>query len=652
MARILRCLSAGGNRNPRPTHDPAKNRLQRKFLRATRRIQSAVDQLTDVPRMQVSPLRSLTIVVLTLLCTAPLTFAFQDAARKESPFDGLRWVGVQPEVRVGQVWYRPVSLEAVAVADILAFCGRRWPGQQQKRFGEDLVEAFELMGHTLPSLVRLELTTLDDGRPVVLEGVPSTRAKRQAILAASRVSAETPVAPPRLVPKAAALQDLDLFRARLVDQFAYLHLKDLELDTRLAEIRAALPDEVDVGAVAHQLRELVLRSGDGHASVTSVHDPTVARFTPFLLEEVEGGVVAVRPDRAGFIDDKRPFVRALDGRPLSDWLTALRPTIAAGSPQLVRQRALRALRELDLARRSLGLEERDSAALTLAAKADGGPTKEVTLALSAVRPTYGVWPSSSSARLTSGKAAKVRGGVGYLRLADMDDELVPELRARMHEFKATGGLVVDVRGNGGGQRGLLLALAAYLLAPDATPVVVNVAAYRASEVFRDDHLGGSRHLFRADDPRWTEVQRAAIAECAARFTPEWPLPEGFSAWHYLVLDRTGHADEYHYTAPVVVLADAGCFSATDIFLAALAELPNVTLVGMPSSGGSARAVSFELPRTGISVSCASMASFRVDGRLFDGRGVEVDHEVPRAPRDVLAGNGDAQLDAALAPLRR
>jgi hypothetical protein len=576
----------------------------------------------------------------------------QDADRKESPFDGLRWVVDRPEVRVEDAWYRPVSIEGVAVADILAFCGKRWPGQVQKRFGEDLVEALALMGHDLPRAVRLELATLDEGRTLVLEGVPSTPAKRAAIRDASSGRGRPTATPPRLVPVAAALQDLDELRARLVDQFAYLHLKDLQLDASLAAIRAGLPDEVEVAALARQLRELLMRSGDGHASVTCAHDPAVARFTPFLLEEVQGGVVAVRPDRAAFIDDRRPFVRAIDGRPLSEWVAALRPTIAAGSPQLVRHRALRALRELDLARRVLGVDERETTVLTLAARPDGGPSKEVALPLTPDRPTYGAWPEGPSARLTSGKAAKVRGGVGHLRLADMDDALVPELRALMHEFRTTGGLVVDVRGNGGGQRGLLLALAGYLLAPDAAPVVVNVAAYRASEAFPDDHLGGSRHLYRADDARWTDSQRAAIAACAERFTPEWPLPEGFSAWHYLVLDRTGHAEEYHYAAPVVVLCDAGCFSATDIFLAALAELPDVTLVGLASSGGSARAVSFVLPRTGIRVSCASMASFRVDGRLFDGRGVEVDHEVPRAPRDVLEGGGDAQLDAALERLRR
>ena len=97
-------------------------------------------------------------------------------------------------------------------------------------------------------------------------------------------------------------------------------------------------------------------------------------------------------------------------------------------------------------------------------------------------------------------------------------------------------------------------------------------------------------------------------------------------------------------------SDSGCFSATDIFLGALEILPRVTLVGTASSGGSARSQSFRLPKTGIEVRCASMASFRPDGRLYDGRGIEVDIEIPASPIDFLINRNDAQLKAALAHL--
>ena len=63
-------------------------------------------------------------------------------------------------------------------------------------------------------------------------------------------------------------------------------------------------------------------------------------------------------------------------------------------------------------------------------------------------------------------------------------------------------------------------------------------------------------MYRADDPRWTPAQRAAIAAFAGGFEPAWEPGEGFSA--------------------------------TDILLGAFAERHGVTLLGRASSGGSAR----------------------------------------------------------------
>ena len=203
-----------------------------------------------------------------------------------------------------------------------------------------------------------------------------------------------------------------------------------------------------------------------------------------------------------------------------------------------------------------------------------------------------------------------------------------------------------MRGNGGGTRELLLALGGYLIGPKEPAVVGNIAQYRLSLRFDEDHLE-ARYMHRADWSGWNDRQREAIEAVAVAFKPEWQPVGEFSAWHYLVLDRTGHAAEYFYDRPVVVLSDSGCFSATDIFLGALELLPRVTLLGAASSGGSARSQSFRLPKTGLEVRCASMASFRPDGRLYDGRGVEVDVEVLPAPGDFLHAGGDAQLKAAL-----
>jgi C-terminal processing protease CtpA/Prc len=92
--------------------------------------------------------------------------------------------------------------------------------------------------------------------------------------------------------------------------------------------------------------------------------------------------------------------------------------------------------------------------------------------------------------------------------------------------------------------------------------------------------------------------------------------------------------------------DDRCFSATDIFLGALKGLPNVTLAGRPSGGGSGFKQSFTLPRSRIEVRCASMASFAPDGRLYDLHGIEPDASLGPEPAYFLESGGDAMLAKA------
>ena len=85
-------------------------------------------------------------------------------------------------------------------------------------------------------------------------------------------------------------------------------------------------------------------------------------------------------------------------------------------------------------------------------------------------------------------------------------------------------MVVDVRGNGGGSRDALRALLPALMEPDASPRVVNVAAYRAWKGFPDDHLA-ARHLFPVSSKNWTHAEREALDSFMPGFQPEWQLPQ-------------------------------------------------------------------------------------------------------------------------------
>ena len=54
------------------------------------------------------------------------------------------------------------------------------------------------------------------------------------------------------------------------------------------------------------------------------------------------------------------------------------------------------------------------------------------------------------------------------------------VKVQMEAFRSTEGLIIDIRNNPGGSRDLLRLLAPYFLAPDADPIVANVAAFRTN----------------------------------------------------------------------------------------------------------------------------------------------------------------------------
>ena len=119
--------------------------------------------------------------------------------------------------------------------------------------------------------------------------------------------------------------------------------------------------------------------------------------------------------------------------------------------------------------------------------------------------------------------------------------------------------------------------------------------------------------------------------------PQWAPPAGeFSDWHYLALSRDKTPGTYHFNMPVVVLSNERIFSAADIFMAGMHSLPNVTLLGVPSGGGSALVVSVPLQDGASVLKIGSMISYQADGRLFDGVGVPVDVRVEPIPEFYLA----------------
>lgn len=106
---------------------------------------------------------------------------------KESPFAAVRWQASQPEVQVGDEWFKLVSLDTIPASKIIAFSRETYGNKWQKRFEEDLVELLTRMGHPPRNKVTLVVQSLTSPETRTLEDVPMTRANRRAIRDAAQV---------------------------------------------------------------------------------------------------------------------------------------------------------------------------------------------------------------------------------------------------------------------------------------------------------------------------------------------------------------------------------------------------------------------------------------------------------------------------------
>ena len=439
-----------------------------------------------------------------------------------------------------------------------------------------------------------------------------------------------------------------------------------------------------VGDLLLGTTRLLARFPDGHAHVDNWEEAVPRRFLPASTVWLGGDRVAVLdPDGGGApLDAAHPYLAEIDGRLLRDWLDAAgRFDATAHSGSAWRTADL--LGYVGLLRAELGLPDADEVSLALAD--DAGAVRRVTLAVSSQEPRgrprpwlrskvvepfpAGVldlpegYPQQMIDAMTRsyGGTRTLDGGVGYLQIKQMDDlpETLRGIADAMDKFRDAPGLVIDVRGNGGGSRLPLLALWRYLADPGEEPRVVTLAKPILGVSGRAyQSLGGSRFMYPADSPRWSDAERRAIKTFAADFAPAWEPGDAFGDWHYLVLGGDLNAkatadlpEPFHFDKPVAVLMDGDCFSATSIVLEAMKLRGDVTLVGCPAPAGSGRVVQHRIsdePR--VRVTLATMASFRTDGRLFDGGLIEPGVVVWPTVSD-LTGETDTQLDRAVAAVR-
>ncbi|NUQ52310.1 MAG: hypothetical protein HUU19_06380 [Phycisphaerales bacterium] len=558
-----------------------------------------------------------------------------------SPFDGVRWPAKgEPQVLIGDVWYELVAVEGWPIGQLLSFVETKYGAARvAKRFEEDLAEVFSAAGRVLPAEVVLRVRLASGGGEKDVRSVATT--ERRHHLWARRAGAADP---------AATLDDAVLLR-EFVAAIQTKHSYSIATGSsgRIASaVEAFLAAEPSPSPprAARELMRLLGTTIDGHAGLEGVDwEPRPPRYLPALLcpmgDEPGTAIVGVSPDRGGFLDPVRPFVVAINGTPIEEIIGGAQAYIADGSAALTRERACRLLRSAWLACSG----DASTLRVLLAPHVDAAPEDRRELTLNTVirKPTYGEWPRRESAAIAP--------GVGYLRLAQMDGgpTVVDLVRRRMSDFASCDTLIIDVRGNGGGNREVPLLLASMVMPEAHAPVAYNaVRALRLQESREAiEERMATRFLRRVETLTGAERRAAeALLERAAPHAAKLHLPDDlFTGWYVGVVAPRAEGRWWQPGRRVFVLMDNVCFSATDVFLMAMKEIEGVTLVGRPSAGGSGMAISHRIGNASIRLS--SMISFAPDGALLDGRGVEPDISVPPSPGDYVVGGEDRALQAVL-----
>ncbi|MEM0994489.1 MAG: S41 family peptidase [Bacteroidota bacterium] len=488
--------------------------------------------------------------------------------------------------------------------------------------------------------------------------------KYLALLSIIIIAFCAPIHAQQMLHKTAILEDLNFLDERLQSMSSYQGLNGYDYQADFdAYSTSWSSDSISKTAFGLFLTETIGKIGDRHAYARN-YDLPDEKFMPFAIAPFGNKVVALQYDKDRqqfeYLHTDYPYLRAIDGVQIETLLAQICPK-DIGAPQLAyHSRAVERLRDLGRAYAILGKAVPEVSSFTFSGE-KGDTSIRLPIADRATR--KGIWMDKfeyfDCQRSEMNEPSAIAQyfqldaqNIAYLRIPHMARLTnAPNFYQAIHQFMASvqhsKALILDVRGNGGGSRGLILELAKYLVAPDAIQVV-NVAQQRSDHPLNEDQQADLNHrfLFALEDLEERERQQAQTF--LVDFQPIYNLPKSrFSTPHFMLLNgeqlrATG--DYYHYEQPVFILANEGTFSAASILVSTLKNLPNVKIVGVTTDGSSGNSEKFYLPHSDIKIKLSTMVSFQTNGKPLDGFGTTPDIEIQRNIDQVFWKN-DHQLES-------
>ena len=264
-------------------------------------------------------------------------------------------------------------------------------------------------------------------------------------------------------------EDLDYLEHVLIKCFSYLELRPVDYRGALDAIRGSLDEETSLNQFRLQLAKLISLFCDGHARLASPPSQYMPRgYAPFVAGSYKSRVYLT--DGESFLDPKHPYVTSIDGRPIAEWLEVASYTVVKESPQWRLRQSLQMLSYVNYIRAELGLPAKDTIQLELVSK-NRKSTRKMEVEVARRPQREAEFPKGDSRRIDE---------VGYIRLPQMtgSSRFLSQLNRLMKQFRDTRGIIIDVRGNPGGSKNILLTLMPYFLKPGDPMRIIEFSAYR------------------------------------------------------------------------------------------------------------------------------------------------------------------------------
>ena len=172
-------------------------------------------------------------------------------------------------------------------------------------------------------------------------------------------------------------------------------------------------------------------------------------------------------------------------------------------------------------------------------------------------------------------------GFGYIRFSNFVGQLTENIKKGFVDTRSAPGLIIDLRGNGGGSLGMTRDL--------------------LSELFRERTVL-SRQLTRTMQP----------------------ITVGFGLFEIIRMEYDVPARPDAYTGPVVVLINEGSGSGSEYFAATLQSLRRATIVGTNSCGCLLGFLGYASVPGGAEMAYSEIGFVTPDGKRIEGDGVKPD----------------------------